>query len=115
MNLIEISNMLRDTFPTAILIGGIDAINQDGLYIAFGGLGQDNMITDRCRYSIVLASNIINGDVKTIISQIYEIRNKITELSVKDGTNYFKELKSAVIEGQMLYLYAFFLEMEVDV
>ncbi len=114
MNLIEIYNMLRDTFVGAIPISGIDAINQDGLYLAFGGLAADNMLMDKCKYSIVLAVNIVNGDVGSTIERLQEIRKKITEIGIRDHQNYFRELKSAMIEGQMLYLYAFFLELEME-
>lgn len=114
MRLREAIEKIKEIFPKAICINGVEAIKQNGLYLVFDGCEAISPAIDLAKFALVLAANSLEGDNFAAIGELEQIRAELFRFGAKHGESYYKQIKAAKFEGSALYLYAVIFEIEID-
>lgn len=114
MDLIEATELVQEKFPKGKFISNLEHIKQNGLYLYFDGVLENNTSTDKARFMVLVAGNSLSGDAGAI-SELKIIRKSIFDISVGAGKNCFKGIKAASFEGSSMFIYAISIEIEVKI
>ena len=115
MRLREAIEKIKEIFPKAICINGVETIKQSGLYLVFDGCDAVSPAIDLAKFALVLAANSLDSDNFAALRELEQIRAELFRFGAKYGKNYYKQTKTAKLEGSTLYLYAVIFEIEINV
>jgi|GEM_PF-5342240 len=116
MRLNEAFEMLKAEFPEALEVTHPEKINQMGLYLYFDGATPNDASKDNAHFMLLLVGATFSsvGD-ESIVHTLQNIRKKVFLLGIKNQENFFREIKTAVFEGNDLFMYTIKLEIKVTI
>lgn len=114
MRLREAIEKIKEIFPKAICINGVETIKQNGLYLVFDGCDVVSPAIDLAKFALVLAANSLDSDNFAALRELEQIRTELFRFGARYGESYYKQIRAAKFEGSTLYLYAVIFEIEID-
>lgn len=119
MKLTDAAVKLQELFPDAITITNPEVIGQNGQYLYFEGLfpheNPDNLIEDIGRFVLICAGNSWDGKGDGVLGMVENARSTLYQRSLDMDVNMFRGVKSAVLSGSGLYLYAVLIQIKIEV